>query len=749
MEYSPQRDHRLRIGVLMGGMSIEREVSFNSGRTICDHLDTARFHVIPLFQTTSGLLYILPLRFLHRGKISDFEHRLSCEAQALVWDDLPRVIDFAFIAQHGRYAEDGTLQGMLEIIGVPYFGSKVFASALGMDKSMQKKILAASGISVPRYWVFNKKDIIRIRALSNEDLVHWWELICADLGMRMIVKPLGEGSSYGVASVDTCHALRHALVHAATVAPGIVQSVIVEECITGMEFSCIVITDPITGEFIPLSPTEIVREENSHIFDYVQKYMPGRALKYTPARCSAEQIAAIQKTCIYVAHLLKMCTFARIDGFLCEDGTIVIIDPNTLGGMAPASFTFLQAAHIGMSHTQFINHILDAALRKYGISPLSAQGGFVQSHEQRIRVAVLLGGASAEREVSLESGRNIVYKLSPQRYEVIPLFVDGQHRLYRLSQELLVKNTTHEIAGRVRAEDRMLWSDLPRLVDFIFIGLHGGKGEDGSVQGALELLGLPYNGSSILASALCMDKYATVQFLQSQGFEVPRGLLLSLEQWNRGLDLEHLLAEHQCAYPLIVKPHDDGCSVLVCPVNNYRELEHALSLIFRERSYALIEELVGGMELTVGILGNEDPLVLPPSYAVATRGILSIEEKFLPGAGENQTPAPLPAEAIAFVQKTVQAVYQAVGCRGYARIDCFYQSALQSATGTERLVVLEINSLPALTPATCFFHQAAEIGISPMEVIDRIVQYGFEAYRSMRMIPDSPPAQTITSVQTQ
>jgi D-alanine-D-alanine ligase len=101
----------------------------------------------------------------------------------------------------------------------------------------------------------------------------------------------------------------------------------------------------------------------------------------------------------------------------------------------------------------------------------------------------------------------------------------------------------------------------------------------------------------------------------------------------------------------------------------------------------------------------------------------------LPGAGENQTPAPLPQEALIFVQETIARVFKTIGGKGYARIDCFYQRAQQSPTGKERLVILEINTLPGLTPATCIFHQAAEIGIKPMDFIDLIVQLGFEEHQ--------------------
>ncbi len=140
----------LRVGVLMGGKSIEKEVSFNSGRTVCDHLDTARYDIVPIFQTQNGTLFILPWHFLHRGKINDFEHRLAKEAQQITWDDLKKLVDFVYIATHGRYAEDGILQGALTVLGIPYLGSDIFSSAVCMDKIIQKAFLQNHGIDVPK-----------------------------------------------------------------------------------------------------------------------------------------------------------------------------------------------------------------------------------------------------------------------------------------------------------------------------------------------------------------------------------------------------------------------------------------------------------------------------------------------------------------------------------------------------------------------------------------------------------------------
>ncbi len=356
-------------------------------------------------------------------------------------------------------------------------------------------------------------------------------------------------------------------------------------------------------------------------------------------------------------------------------------------------------------------------------------------NNNQLRVGVLLGGSSNEKEISFDSGRNIVYKLSPAHYVATPLFVTAQHELYKLTSAQLVFNSTKEVETSLHPASRLSWSSLKESFDFIFIGLHGGLGENGGVQGTLEMLGIPYNGSGVLTSALCMDKYKTSHYLRSQGFETPASLLIAQQEWQT--EKNNVISRILTTFtlPIIVKPHDDGCSFMVQKITAPEHLATALEQLFATKSAAMIEEFITGMELTVGVLGNNNPQALPPSQAIANGNVLSIEEKFLPGAGENQTPAPLPEETLALVRRIMEAVYTAVGCKGYARIDCFYQSAQQSLTGKERVIIIELNTLPGMTPATCLFHQAAEIGMRPSELIDKIVHLGLEQHAQQHTTP--------------
>src|SRR5690606_24154919 len=164
------------------------------------------------------------------------------------------------------------------------------------------------------------------------------------------------------------------------------------------------------------------------------------------------------------------------------------------------------------------------------------------------------------------------------------------------------------------------------------------------------------------ASSLCMNKFKTTEFLSMHGFDVPRNRLVLQNEWNMHCDSICSDIVSQIQFPCIVKPHDDGCSVMVKKVETIDEFKMAVDCLFSSygKKSVLIEEISSGMELTVGVIGNDIPHAMPPSQAVSTKAILTIEEKFLPGAGENQTPAPLQQTALNYVMNVVADVYKAV-----------------------------------------------------------------------------------------
>jgi D-alanine--D-alanine ligase len=692
----------IRIGIFMGGASLEKEVSFNSGRTIYDYLEKEMYNAIPIFITEKQEIYLLPWQFLYRGKISDFENRLEGEAQLIPWHELSLHIDFAFLALHGKYGEDGCMQGLLELLKIPYSGSSILSSALSTNKLFINKLLASQNITVPEEIRIKKKENY------NKEIIEKFLL----KKKKVIIKPGHEGSSIGVSRAENYMEFEKGFQYAKFI-NGCEQDVLIQEYIEGKEFSIVALEQ--NNEWIIFDPTEI--EFNKTFFTYEEKYLPGAISKYTPARFSSNIISLIKETIKNIIRLIEPQDIIRMDGILQETtDKLYIIDINSFPGTAPNSFTFIQAAQKGITPANFINRLLQNSLEKKTI-PLKIIKKKLHE-EKKLKIAIILGGISNEKEISLESGRNVFYKLPESIYNKTVVFFAENKKFYRLHVRQIVKDTTQEIENSILPEDEIPFSSFKELFDFIFIGLHGGEGEDGTMQKKLEIEGIPFNGSTSAASKLCMNKHETLLLLEKAGMETTKRLLI-----NKKNSKEEIIKKIEIIFAktknFIIKPNDDGCSALVFFAKEIDELLKLSTLIFESKEECLIEEYIDDRELTVGILGNkENNTVLPITEAKKSKTLLSLEEKFLPGAGENITPAEFNDDDKIKIQKTIKKAYEAIGCDGYARIDCFWKSE------EKKLIILECNSLPALTPATCFFHQTAELDITPTETLEYIIYLG-------------------------
>ncbi|MGB5932665.1 MAG: D-alanine--D-alanine ligase family protein [Anaerolineae bacterium] len=342
-----------------------------------------------------------------------------------------------------------------------------------------------------------------------------------------------------------------------------------------------------------------------------------------------------------------------------------------------------------------------------------------KEERSRLRVGVIMGGMSWEREISLESGRNIYHDLDLSKYEGVPIFLDSKGRLWEMTLPLLVQNTTADIEARLEKEaTRIPYEKLKELVDFVYIGLHGKYGEDGCLQGLLELLGIPYTGSGILASAIGLDKHMTRRLLAAAGIRAPRYLAISERAWQEQREEMEKKIEETLGYPCVVKPTREGCSIGLSVVREGEGLAPAMESAFQYDITCLVEELLRGTEITCGVIGNENPIVFLPTETPPRGDFLTLEEKFLPGEGENITPARLPQEMIEKVQKVMLQAYKALGTKVYARIDGFVVDG--------EVIVTETNTLPGMTPSTCIFHQAAEEGMSPMDLITKVIELSLE-----------------------
>jgi len=337
-----------------------------------------------------------------------------------------------------------------------------------------------------------------------------------------------------------------------------------------------------------------------------------------------------------------------------------------------------------------------------------------------------MGGVSSEKEVSLESGRNIFSKMDRKRFDPVPLFMDSRCALWEIPLKLLMRNSTADVEIDLAEEARPLpYEALKDRVDFVYIGLHGKYGEDGTLQGLLELLGVPYSGSGVLGSALGMDKFTARKVLAMSGIDVPRSVAVDRRAWEgagRGALLQQI--ETELGFPCVVKPTREGCSTAVKKVVSAAGIPDALVSAFEWDNVAVVEEFLTGMEVTCGVLGNDEPRALTPSETIPTQEILSLEDKFLYGQGENKTPARVPAEVLRQIQETAVRAYRALGLKAYSRIDMFLCDG--------RILVLEPNTLPGMTPSTVLFHQAAAEGLSQTDLISRVIEFSLEAHRSKK-----------------
>jgi len=342
---------KIRVGILFGGMCSEREVSLNSGRNVYDNLDRERYEALPLFMDGEGRLWLVPWQLVSQNTTVDLSERTEKEAKRIFYEELPGQIDFAFICLHGKYGDDGCVQGLLELLGIPYTGSGVLASAVGMDKALQQKILEEEGISVPRSLVVTGKEW----AGDREGVAGRLE---ETFGYPLVTKPPREGSSVGVTIVRDRASLPSGMEEALAWD----SAVLVEEFIEGTEFSAIVLED---GPPRVLSVTEILPQ--SAFFTYDDKYMPGRCRKFTPPRSMAkETVRRIEEEVLRAYRALGFRSYGRIDGFVTGDDRVLITDPNSSSGMAPSSFFFEQAAEAGLLPSMILTELIEASRKIHG-----------------------------------------------------------------------------------------------------------------------------------------------------------------------------------------------------------------------------------------------------------------------------------------------------------------------------------------------------------------------------------------------
>lgn len=346
---------------------------------------------------------------------------------------------------------------------------------------------------------------------------------------------------------------------------------------------------------------------------------------------------------------------------------------------------------------------------------------------RKIRVAVLMGGASNERAVSLSTGAMIAQSLDPQKYLVTT--VDTRDMLVlSTSAGTQIPSATTESRANSTSDILPAGTDAPLVEtaleqgeggrpDVVFIALHGKGGEDGTIQGALELMGIPYTGSGVLASALAMNKRMTKQLFRLNGLPVIEELVVERKQAPSD---EQLLAQAEAKFgdaPLFVKPSSEGSTFGCSLVTNRSELPGAVSFALQFDACILVERYIKGKEITVGVLEDasapEGLLALPVIEIVPKNAYYDYESKYAPGGSEHIIPARLSEAQTQQAQDFARKCHQILGCSGMSRTDMIATE--------EALYILEVNTIPGMTPTSLLPQAAESAGIAFPELLDRLI----------------------------
>jgi D-alanine-D-alanine ligase len=315
----------------------------------------------------------------------------------------------------------------------------------------------------------------------------------------------------------------------------------------------------------------------------------------------------------------------------------------------------------------------------------------------KLRVAVLYGGRSGEHEISLRSAESIIAAMDPERYEVQRIFITQEGRW----------------------EPRAI-SPEPGCnpgIDVVFPVLHGTFGEDGTVQGLLELAGLPYVGAGVLGSAVAMDKEVTKRLLRERGLPVAEFIVLTRGAYN----LEDICS--QLPFPMFVKPANLGSSVGISKVKTRDELARALEIAGEFDRKILVERGITGREFECSVLGNQNPIAAVPCEILPSREFYDYEDKYLLGTSKTVLPADLTPEQTAEVQRLAVACYEAVYCEGMARVDFL----LETATG--KFYINEPNTIPGFTSISMYPKMWEAAGLPYAELISRLIDLALERHR--------------------
>jgi D-alanine--D-alanine ligase len=638
----------MRIGLICGGPSAERGISLNSARSAMDHLTPLGWEIVPFYCDPKRNFYRLSSSQIYSNTPSDFDFKLATTAESLTLEELIRELktdtDIVLPVIHGIFGEDGDLQEILESNNIPFVGSSSQSCRKIFDKDNSARYLAESGFPTLPNCCIHENDphanrLQKIKKFFDEHHPN-----------KVIVKPTDGGSSIGVSIATTPEDVLFGIDEIFTERYG--RHALIEPFCKGQEFTIIVIQNGRNP--VALIPTEIqLKMEEAEINEgavltYRSKYLPSNNVEYhCPPRFGDDVVARIQNTAEKIFTLFEMRDFARLDGWVLDDGSLYFSDFNPISGMEQNSFLFIQGSRIGMTHGEILQTIITHAAQRYGIDS-SVIPVVKNPWIQKIRV--IFGGETAERQVSLMSGTNVWLKLMQSReYSPAPYILAPKHVVWELPYSFALNHTTEEILTHcAEAEDIIIKLRIlvPRIREklllppmpangfvfprkmsldqfckeasgekaFVFIALHGGEGEDGRIQAILNRHGLAYNGSDEEASHLCMDKFETGNVLRRLNDPLLTAAEKKLISSSPGKKTDVIWKESVAdlrTNDILIKPQADGCSTGVVRIACAEELTGYLHAIHQGQKF-LAAKTFSHQQGRIDLPEHADNFILEP-----------------------------------------------------------------------------------------------------------------------------------------
>ncbi len=349
----------------------------------------------------------------------------------------------------------------------------------------------------------------------------------------------------------------------------------------------------------------------------------------------------------------------------------------------------------------------------------------------KIRVAVLFGGESSEHDISLKSATHIIQSIPRDKYEVICVGITKKGRwLYYPGDVSNIASGEWErdpdCASAVLSPDPIHKGLITlengeasvKKVDVVFPVLHGKNGEDGTVQGLMDMAHIPYVGCGLLASASCMDKVCTHTILDHNGIRTAK--------WRNVLQREMNYLEEKCAqiagdlgFPLFVKPANSGSSIGVNKANNAEELLEAVKIAFTHDNKVIVEECIDGRELEVAVFGYDSPFASFVGEIESCKTFYDYDAKYILSGSNLFIPAHISNEKSREIQEIAVKAYQAMGCKGLSRVDFFL-------TVQGEVILNEINTMPGFTPISMYPKLMEDLGMSPSYLVDKLIEQAME-----------------------